>query len=56
MNPIVALFSVFGTEVDPVLVVIVAIMLGFVFYVYLFLRRTVTGFQEGMDQSRGRDR
>ncbi|MFW6017451.1 MAG: hypothetical protein ACOCPX_01375 [Halapricum sp.] len=46
------LVSVFGLEVDPVLVALVAIMLGFVFFVYLFIRRTVTGFQEGIEQSR----
>jgi len=50
------LFSVFGTEVDPVLIGLVALMLGFVFYIYLFVRRTVTGFQEGLDETRGRDR
>lgn len=46
------LASVFGVEVDPVLVALVAIMLGFVFFVYMFIRRTVTGFQEGIEQSR----
>jgi hypothetical protein len=35
-------------EVDPVLVGIVVILLGFVFFVYLFLRRTATAFKEGM--------
>ena len=37
---------------DPVLVFIVVVLLGFVFLVYLFLRRTVKGFREGMDQGR----
>jgi|GEM_PF-1531323 len=37
---------------DPVLVAIVAILLGFVFLVYLFLRRTAQGFKEGMNQGR----
>ncbi|QSG05229.1 hypothetical protein [Halapricum desulfuricans] len=46
------LVSVFGLEIDPVLVAIVAVLLGFVFFVYLFLRRTVTGFQEGVEQAR----
>jgi lipopolysaccharide export LptBFGC system permease protein LptF len=40
--------------IDPVLIAIVAIMLGFVFFVYLFLRRTLTGFKEGLDQGKGR--
>lgn len=56
MNLAIALFSVFGIEIDPVLIGLVVIMLGFVFYIYLFVRRTVTGFQEGLDESRGRDR
>jgi uncharacterized protein (DUF2062 family) len=51
-----ALVSLFGIEVDPVLVGIVAIILGFIFFVYLFLRKTITGFQEGMQESRGRNR
>ena len=44
----------FHNGVDPVLLGIVVVMLTFVFLVYLFLRRTVTGFREGMNQ--GRDR
>lgn len=44
-----------GELVDPVLVGIVVIMLAFVFFVYLFIRRTLTGFKEGMEESkRGR--
>jgi hypothetical protein len=39
-------------NVDLVLVGIVAVLLGFVFFVYLFLRRTVTGFAEGLKQGR----
>lgn len=38
--------------VDPILVGMVAIMLGFVFAVYLFLRRITTGFKEGIEQGR----
>jgi uncharacterized protein (DUF2062 family) len=34
--------------VDPILVGMVALMLIFVFAVYLFLRRTATAFKEGM--------
>lgn len=33
---------------DPVLVGIVVVLLGFIFFVYLFLRRTVTAFKDGM--------
>jgi len=33
---------------DPVLIGIVVVLLGFVLFVYLFLRRTVTAFKEGM--------
>ncbi len=33
---------------DPVLVGIVVVLLGFIFLVYLFLRRTVTAFKDGM--------
>jgi len=50
------LVELFGVEVDPVLLAIVAIILGFVFFVYLFVRKTITGFQEGMQESRGRNR
>ena len=35
-------------DVDPVLVGIVVVLLVFIFLVYLFLRRTVTAFKEGM--------
>ncbi|WP_436929216.1 DUF7859 family protein [Halosimplex halobium] len=37
---------------DPVLVAIVAVLLTFVFLLYLFLRRTAQGFKEGMNQGR----
>jgi hypothetical protein len=37
---------------NPVIVGFVAILLGFVFFVYLFIRRTLTGFREGMENSR----
>jgi hypothetical protein len=36
----------------PVLVTLTVLMVGFVFAVYLFLRRTLTSFQEGMRQGR----
>ncbi|MFB6142118.1 MAG: hypothetical protein ABEJ30_02110 [Halorientalis sp.] len=38
--------------VDAVLVAIVALLLAFVFAVYLFLRRIATGFKEGIEASR----
>jgi hypothetical protein len=37
---------------DWVLLGIIALLLGFVFFVYLFVRRTVTGFREGVDRGR----
>ncbi|MEF8853168.1 MAG: hypothetical protein V5A44_12180 [Haloarculaceae archaeon] len=33
---------------DPVLLGIVVVLFAFVFFVYLFLRRTVTAFKQGM--------
>ena len=30
----------------------VALLLGFVLFMYLFIRRTVTGFREGMNNGR----
>jgi len=38
--------------VDPVLIAIVIVMLAFVFFVYLFLRRIATGFKEGVQNSK----
>ncbi|WP_282568465.1 DUF7859 family protein [Halorhabdus amylolytica] len=38
--------------VDPVLVAIVMVLLAFVFFVYLFLRRIATGFSEGMREGK----
>jgi len=35
-------------EVDPVLVGIVAVLLTLIFFLYLFLRRTVTEFRKGL--------
>ena len=43
-------------QVDPVLVGIVVVMLAFVFFVYLFLRRIATGFKEGVQQGKGGNR
>ncbi|MFC7133162.1 MULTISPECIES: hypothetical protein [Salinibaculum] len=40
---------------DVIVLGILAALLVFVFFIYLMLRRTVTGFKEGMDQGR-RDR
>lgn len=39
-------------EFDPVLIGLLVLILGFVFFVYLFLRRTMTGFQEGVERGR----
>lgn len=41
-------------QVDPVLVGIVLVLLLIVFFVFLFIRRTVTGFTEGLRQGRNR--
>lgn len=38
---------------DLILYVILGVLLLFVFFMYLMLRRTVAGFKEGMDQGRG---
>ncbi|WP_267894692.1 DUF7859 family protein [Halococcoides cellulosivorans] len=35
-------------DFNPVLWGIVAVLLGFIFFVYLFIRRIVTSFFEGM--------
>lgn len=37
---------------NPILVGLVVVMLGFVFFMYLFVRRTLTGLREGYDQGR----
>jgi len=37
-------------SVDPVLVGMVVVMLAFVFFIYLMLRRTITGFMQGMQE------
>ena len=31
---------------------VLVLILGFIFFVYLLVRRTLQGFKEGMDQSR----
>ncbi|WEL18631.1 Uncharacterized protein SVXHr_2483 [Halorhabdus sp. SVX81] len=38
--------------VDPVLVGIVVVVLAFVFFVYLFVRRIATGFSQGMREGK----
>ncbi|WP_256547886.1 hypothetical protein [Halovivax gelatinilyticus] len=35
---------------DPVILTIVAILLGLIFFTYLLLRRTVLEFKSGMDE------
>ncbi|WP_275897368.1 hypothetical protein [Halorussus sp. MSC15.2] len=37
---------------NPMVVGFVVLLLGFVFFMYLFIRRTVTGFQEGVQNGR----
>jgi hypothetical protein len=32
---------------------VLALILGFIFFIYLLLRRTAQGFKEGMDQNGG---
>ncbi|SDF35832.1 hypothetical protein ACOZ4N_13475 [Halorientalis pallida] len=39
---------------DLVLWGMVAVMLGFVFLVYLFFRRTATALKEGMNEGKGK--
>lgn len=34
---------------DPILVGLIVVMLIFVFFAYLFVRRTLTGFREGFE-------
>lgn len=36
---------------DWILFGIIALLLGFVFFIYLFIRRTVTGFKQGVEGS-----
>jgi len=42
-------------DVGPVFYFILAALLVFFFFIYLMIRRTLLGFKEGMDQSRGRN-
>lgn len=37
---------------NPLVVGFVVVLLGFVLFMYLFVRRTVTGFQEGVQNGR----
>jgi hypothetical protein len=39
--------------VDPVLAAIVVLMIAFVFFVYLMVRRTLTQFRQGVDRGKG---
>ena len=34
---------------NPLVVAFVTLLLGFVFFMYLFVRRTLTGFREGIE-------
>ncbi|MFB6086231.1 MAG: hypothetical protein ABEJ84_05430 [Halodesulfurarchaeum sp.] len=42
-------------ETGPVFYVILGALLLFFFFVYLMIRRTVLGFQEGVERGRDRD-
>jgi cell division protein FtsX len=35
---------------DPIVIAILVALLAFIFFMYLMLRRTVTGFKEGVQQ------
>jgi len=35
---------------DPIMLGILAMLLLFVFFIYLMIRRTVTGFKEGVEK------
>ena len=37
---------------DPLVLGFLVILLGFILFMYLFIRRTLTGFREGMENSR----
>lgn len=39
--------------VDPVLAGIVVLMVAFVFFLYLMVRRTLTQFKQGVDRGKG---
>ena len=40
--------------VDVTLVAILALMIGFVFFLYLLLRRTLTQFKQGVEGGKGK--
>lgn len=37
---------------DPLFIAFLALLIGFILFMYLFIRRTVTGFREGMNNGR----
>ncbi|MFC4549565.1 MULTISPECIES: hypothetical protein [Halorussus] len=37
---------------NPLVAGFIVVMLGFVLFMYLFIRRTVTGFREGVNSGR----
>lgn len=39
--------------VDPVLVGILVLMVAFVFFIYLMVRRTITQFSQGVERGKG---
>jgi len=40
-------------DISPVLAAIVIVMVAFVFFVYLMIRRTLTQFKQGVDRGKG---
>ncbi|MCO8242863.1 MULTISPECIES: hypothetical protein [unclassified Haladaptatus] len=43
--------GIFGKVLhDPLFIGLLVIMLAFVFFIYLFIRRIMTGFQEGIQK------
>ncbi|WP_281062940.1 DUF7859 family protein [Halorussus pelagicus] len=37
---------------DPLVLGFLAVLLGFVLFMYLFVRRTITGFRDGVNNGR----
>ena len=43
--------GVFGNVLhDPLFIGLIVVILAFVFFIYLFIRRIMTGFQEGVQK------
>jgi hypothetical protein len=52
LQPVVVDDAVRFVSREPGLVVLLAILLGTVFFLYLFLRRTILSLREGYDDAR----